>query len=162
MHKVPATRWAVRSLSLPSHVALSHLLQIAKAAIPLLLIVMMLSSAPGVRLCWVLFLNSQILSQEFHKLSHTVNPPSYVKWLQNQNIILSRKVQSPITRHPSLCHGHLTSLAHWRRPYLIPPGARSSPLVSLRGKILHFDGDLQRSPRSPPRVAALGSSCLSV
>merc|ERR1719502_1103783 len=65
--------------------------KIAKAAIPLLLIVMALSTAPGVRLCWVLFLNSQILSQEFHKLSHTVNPPAYVRWLQNRNIILSRK-----------------------------------------------------------------------
>lgn len=98
--------------------------KIAQAAIPLTLLVCVLTTSPEARLFWVIFFNAQILSQEFHKLSHTVKPPPWASWLQARNLILSRKEHglhhsSPFESHycilTGICNKPLDRFNVWRR-----------------------------------------------
>mmetsp|Transcript_59541 Transcript_59541/g.81357 ORF Transcript_59541/g.81357 Transcript_59541/m.81357 type:complete len:315 (-) Transcript_59541:148-1092(-) len=99
--------------------------KIALAAVPLLLLSMALTvSSPGARLFWVVFFNAQMMSQEFHKLSHTVRPSPLVAKLQKRGIILTRKEHllhhsSPFEAHycilTGMCNKALDSWNFWRR-----------------------------------------------
>ena len=138
-----ATPWTITYRSFFNNV---H--KIAKSAIPMLVVCMALSGgiATGiaplerligvdrssaltagdciVRLFWVIFFNAQMLSQEFHKLSHTVKPPQWAAWLQKRGLILSRKEHglhhsSPFEAHYCIftgqCNTVLDKSHFWRR-----------------------------------------------
>merc|ERR1719453_2512776 len=85
---------------------------------------MVFTSSPGARLFWVVFLNSQMLSQEFHKLSHLARPSPFVDWLQKRNVIISRREHglhhsSPFEAHycifTGVCNKVLDESNLWRR-----------------------------------------------
>lgn len=90
--------------------------KIAKAALPLLALGMAATSDPGWRLVMVIFLNAQMLSQEFHKLSHEVSPPAWAAWLQDRNLIISRKVHG--MHHKPPFEAHYCILTGWCNPWL--------------------------------------------
>ena len=64
--------------------------KIARAALPLLGLCCAVSAAPAWRLFAVLFLNAQVLSQEFHKLAHEPRPPQWAQALQRSNLAISK------------------------------------------------------------------------
>jgi ubiquitin-conjugating enzyme E2 variant len=75
--------------------------KIARAALPLLGLCCAVSAAPAWRLFAVLFLNAQVLSQEFHKLAHEPRPPQWAVALQKSNLAISKKVPPPLSPLPS-------------------------------------------------------------
>lgn len=98
--------------------------KIAKGVIPLMLLSLLVTPSPAARLFAVVFFNCQILSQEFHKLSHTVKPPPLVTWLQEKGVILSRKEHglhhsSPFESNYCIltgtCNSFLDKTHFWRR-----------------------------------------------
>ena len=67
-----------------------------------------------VQLFLVVYYNLQLLSQEIHKYSHmtATTTPSWIQFLQNQNLILSRKTHgahhtSPFEDNYCIVTGHL-------------------------------------------------------
>eukprot|EP00624_Nannochloropsis_granulata_P001753 evm.model.NODE_18605_length_9087_cov_23.447233.3 len=66
--------------------------KITKITIPAMVVVVLLHpSNPLLTLFATLFFNLQVLSQEFHKISHLTKPPTWAVWLQNMGLIISRK-----------------------------------------------------------------------
>ncbi|EWM29378.1 Kua-ubiquitin conjugating enzyme hybrid, localization [Nannochloropsis gaditana] len=66
--------------------------KITKITIPAMLAIVALHpSSPLVTLFATLFFNLQVLSQEFHKLSHLSKPPAWAVRLQDLGLIISRK-----------------------------------------------------------------------
>mmetsp|Transcript_39953 Transcript_39953/g.65463 ORF Transcript_39953/g.65463 Transcript_39953/m.65463 type:complete len:310 (+) Transcript_39953:139-1068(+) len=85
--------------------------KICKVAIPIALIANALPLALPAKLFTVLWLCFQVLSQEFHKLSHMVNPPAWAQVLQEKNVIISRKVHG--LHHSSPFEGNYCILTGW-------------------------------------------------
>ena len=65
--------------------------KICKITTPAILALTFLHTAPLVALFATLFFNLQVLSQEFHKLSHLSKPPAWAIKLQDLGMIISRK-----------------------------------------------------------------------
>jgi len=103
--------------------------KIALSAIPLLGVAMLASPDPGWRLFWVVFVNAQMLSQEFHKLSHTIKPPSWAAWLQSKGLIIGRRAHGQ--HHNSPFEAHYCILTGWCNPALDRSGVwrRAEALV---------------------------------
>lgn len=90
--------------------------KIARAALPLLALACLASAAPGWRLFAVLFLNAQVLSQEFHKLAHEPRPPAWAQALQGANLAISKKVHG--AHHTTPFEAHYCILTGWCNPPL--------------------------------------------
>lgn len=69
----------------------NNVYKIAYATIPMLLIVAISPISTYLKLFLTLFINWWLLSQEFHKYAHMRQVPEVIKWLQDRNIILSRR-----------------------------------------------------------------------
>jgi palmitoyl-[glycerolipid] 3-(E)-desaturase len=66
--------------------------KITKITIPAMMAVVALHPAnPLLTLFATLFFNLQVLSQEFHKISHLTKPPAWAVMLQDMGLIISRK-----------------------------------------------------------------------
>ncbi|GAB5029511.1 Hypothetical protein NocV09_00101260 [Nannochloropsis oceanica] len=66
--------------------------KITKITIPAMMAVVLLHpSNPLLTLFAILFFNLQVLSQEFHKISHLTKPPAWAVMLQDMGLIISRK-----------------------------------------------------------------------
>mmetsp|Transcript_61173 Transcript_61173/g.138395 ORF Transcript_61173/g.138395 Transcript_61173/m.138395 type:complete len:326 (+) Transcript_61173:216-1193(+) len=98
--------------------------KIALSALPLLGLMMLVSADPAWRLACVVFVNAQLLSQEFHKLAHTVKPPGWATFLQGKGLIIGRRAHgmhhtTPFEAHYCIltgwCNDVLDRLLVWRR-----------------------------------------------
>ena len=81
--------------------------KIARAAIPLLGLCCVVSASPEWRLFAVLFLNAQVMSQEFHKLAHEPRPPKWAQALQKSNLAISKKVHTMEDYNCRIARHHL-------------------------------------------------------
>eukprot|EP01038_Epipyxis_sp_PR26KG_P006762 gene6762-9264_t len=84
----------------------NNVFKIAYATVPALLLLMLSKPLPLIQLFFTLFINWWLISQEFHKYSHMQmkNIPPLMKFLQDKNIILSRKEHG--LHHNSPFEGH--------------------------------------------------------
>lgn len=85
--------------------------KICKATIGLMLLTLVAHPSVYVQSFMVLFLNSQILSQEFHKYSHMTQPPAIMAKLQETGLVLSRKAHG--AHHSSPFEGNYCILTGW-------------------------------------------------
>mmetsp|Transcript_16569 Transcript_16569/g.21940 ORF Transcript_16569/g.21940 Transcript_16569/m.21940 type:complete len:311 (+) Transcript_16569:177-1109(+) len=85
--------------------------KICKAAIPLALVAHFSPIPMLAKFFTVLWLCFQVLSQEFHKYSHMINPPKVAQFLQSKNLIISRKVHG--LHHSSPFEGNYCILTGW-------------------------------------------------
>jgi hypothetical protein len=99
------TPWTITFRPFPNNVY-----KIAIATIPVLLLVLIIPMAPTMRLFFALFVNWWLISQELHKLAHMKKISNLFRWLQDHQLILSRKEHglhhnSPFTGHYCILTG---------------------------------------------------------
>jgi ubiquitin-conjugating enzyme E2 variant len=104
---------------------INNVFKIAYGTIPALLLLMLSHPSPLPQLFFTLFINWWLISQEFHKYSHMHmrNIPSFVRFLQDRSIMLSRKEHglhhnSPFEGHycilTGICNGFLDKIQFFR------------------------------------------------
>lgn len=80
------TPWTITFRSFANNVY-----KICYVTVPVMIALYFAHPGPQTQMFMVLFINWWMLSQEFHKYSHMKKPPAMIKFLQDNNLILSRK-----------------------------------------------------------------------
>lgn len=95
---------------------INNVYKIAYGTIPMLVILSISSIDVNLRVFLTLFINWWLLSQEFHKYSHLRQVPEFIKFFQENNIILSKKEHG--LHHSAPYEGHYCILTGICNPVL--------------------------------------------
>jgi len=90
--------------------------KIAKPAIPLMVLLMVVHPHALWSLFWVVFLNTQIMGQQLHRWSHMPDCPAVVQVLQQKGLILSRKAHGH--HHSGAFEGTYCIVTGWCNQFL--------------------------------------------
>lgn len=139
------TPWTITFRSFANNVY-----KICYVTVPTMIALYFAHPGPQTQMFLALFINWWMLSQEFHKYSHMKKPPSIIKFLQNNSIILSRKEHG--LHHTSPFEGNYCILTGIMNPLL----DRSNFFRHLERIVFRITGNVPNTWKADEHLREVG------